>query len=38
MEEINLNSTSLKQELLDEIRNISLANSETILETNVEAC
>lgn len=38
MEEINLNSTSLKQELLDEIKNISLANSETILETHVEAC
>jgi len=38
MEEINLNSTSLKQEILDEIKNISLANSETILETNVEAC
>jgi hypothetical protein len=38
MEEINLNSTSLKQELLDEIKNISLENSETILETNVEAC
>jgi hypothetical protein len=38
MEEINLNSTSLKQEILDEIKNISLANSETILEPNVEAC
>jgi hypothetical protein len=38
MEEINLNSTSLKQELLDEIKNISLENSETILETNIEAC
>jgi len=38
MEEINLNSTSLKQELLDEIKNISLENSETILEPNVEAC
>jgi len=41
MDEINLNSTSLKQELLDELKNISLVNSETILETiletNVEA-
>jgi hypothetical protein len=36
MEEINLNSTSLKQELLDEIKNISLENNETILETHVE--
>ena len=38
MEEVNLNSSSLKQELLDEIKNISLENSETILETNIEAC
>ena len=36
MEEINLNSTSLKQELLNEIKNISLENNETILETRVE--
>lgn len=33
MEEVNLNNSSLKQELLDEIKNISLENSETNLET-----
>ena len=36
MEEINLNSTSLKQDVFDEIRNISLDNNETNLETPTE--
>ena len=36
MGEINLNSTSLKQDVLDEIKNISLVNSETDLETTNE--
>ena len=33
MEEINLNSTSLKQDMLDEIKNISLDDKESSLET-----
>jgi hypothetical protein len=36
MEEINLNSTSLKQDVFDEIKNISLDNNETNLETQGE--
>ena len=33
MEEINLNNTSLKQDMLDEIKNISLVDNESNLET-----
>ena len=33
MEEVTLNSTSLKQDLLDEIKNISLDTNESNLET-----
>jgi hypothetical protein len=36
MEEINLNSTSLQQDMLDEIKNISLINNETIVNTTDE--
>jgi hypothetical protein len=36
MEEINLNSASLKQDVLDEIKNISLTNNETIVNTTDE--
>ena len=36
MEEINLNSTSLAQDMIDEIKNISLVNAKDSLETSAE--
>ena len=36
MEEINLNSTSLAQDMIDEIKNISLVNDKDSLETQLE--
>jgi hypothetical protein len=36
MEEINLNNASLKQEVIDEIKTISLTNTENNLEANIE--
>ena len=36
MAEINLNSTSLAQDMIDEIKNISLVNDKDSLETQLE--